>query len=343
MGFETGAVGTRKVLTPPQELIDALKQTKRPVLCPHVRPDADAMGSVLALSLAFQNNGVDARPLIPQQSISRRLAFLTEWADIDLADVEKLGDSDSVIVLDTAKQSRANTGYGHEDKVFNGRPVINVDHHESNTNFGDVNWVVGEASSTSEMVLAIIEAAGWEITPAIASMLFAGIHTDTVGFTLVNTTESSMHAAAKLVGLGARTTELGERLFRCLDKTEFDLLRVFYDNTRLTDDGRIAYSSATYQEITDAGCTAGDVDDQVSVPRSLNGIRMAILFSEGKPNRVRLNLRGERGLSVLGMAKELGGGGHQEAAGSVLECSMEDAIAKVIPMAREHLRKHPES
>ena len=92
-----------------------------------------------------------------------------------------------MIVLDTAKLSRANVDGGGESLRRNGRPIINVDHHYTNPRFGDVNWVVDDASSTAELVYRILRALEMTITPDLASLLYTGIHTDTDGFSLTNT------------------------------------------------------------------------------------------------------------------------------------------------------------
>jgi phosphoesterase RecJ-like protein len=188
-------------------------------------------------------------------------------------------------------------------------------------------------------VYRVIRTAGRPVDPVTASLLYAGIHTDTRGFTLPSTTVASLAVAAELVDSGARAAELGERLYRSRRASEFRLLRLFYDNTNLAVEGRVAYSTADHQEITGCGCSAADIDTQVDIPRSLEGIAMALLFTEGVPGKVRINLRGEGGLSVLALARELGGGGHDQAAGAVLDGTIPEAVARVLPLAEKHLQR----
>jgi len=178
------------------------------------------------------------------------------------------------------------------------------------------------------------------MTPLVASLLYAGIHSDTVGFSLSTTTASALHTAAELVNAGARVAEIGERLTRSQSQSEFALNRIIHDNTRIVADGRIAYSTADHNEITTAGCTQADIDDQVAIPRSVRGIRLAILFTEGRPGRTRLNLRGEGGLNVLDLAARFGGGGHAEAAGAILDADIEHALQRVLPLAIEHVDRN---
>lgn len=324
----------------PTDVLTALGRTKSPVVISHVVPDADALGSMLGLSLALSGSGAAARASVPPASISQRLAFLLDWARIPPAAPEHFAAADAFVVLDTARKDRCNVGPALRETDWSaGRPIINIDHHSSNTQFGDVNWIQPQAASTCEMVYYLLREFRATITPLMASMLYAGILTDTLGFSLPTTTASSLRAAAHLAELGADVGDLGERLGRSQRKSEFDLLRVIYDNTRLVGDGSIAYSSASYDEICEAGCTAADIDEQINVPRSLDGVRLAMLFSEGRKDKTRINFRGSGNVTVLELANEFGGGGHAQAAGAILDCALQPAIDKVVPRAAEYIRR----
>ena len=322
----------------PAEVIEVLDGLRRPVIVGHRVPDADCLGSMLAVAKTWPaKGGSGAAVCLPAGSVSQRLAFLVEWADARVVGAESLAEADGFIVLDTANATRCNVAADPPPNWAEGTPLVNIDHHETNTRFGDVNWVVPTASSCAELVCQAIVAASRPVTPLIASLLYAGLHADTHGFSLPNTSKASLTVAAKLVEAGARVGELGQRLYRHQEQSEFDLLRTIYANTRRTAAGRIAYSTASHEEITACGCTAADIDEQVDVPRSLAGIQMAILFTEGRLGRTRINLRGESGVPVLALAKELGGGGHNQAAGVVLECSLREAVDRVLPAAEGYL------
>lgn len=324
----------------PDGLVQMLATWRRPVVIGHVRPDADCFGAMFAVALTWPGQGRIARVSLPDGSISRRLQFMTEWADLPLADAQAFADADGFIVVDTAKKQRCNVDKSLGESWADGRLIANIDHHASNTLFGSMNWVDSAAGSACELVYHLIRAAGCPITPIIASLLYAGIHSDTVGFSLPTTTSSALRAAADLVERGARVEEIGERLCRSQSADEFNLARLIYDNTRVVADGRIAYSTASFDEITQSNCSAADIDDQVAIPRSLRGIGIAILFTEGKKGKTRLNLRGEAGVSVLDLALRLGGGGHEQAAGAILDASIDEAVARVVPLAIEYLDNH---
>ncbi len=326
----------------PDELVDALRGMRRPVMISHVVPDADALGSMLAMARAWKSDACDPRVSIPKGALSQRLAFMTERADAAVATAGDFVGADGFVVLDTAKRPRANVGPELKQTDWSaGRTVINIDHHGTNTKFGEINWIVGEAGSASELVYHLLRRAERPIDPVTASLLYAGIQTDTIGFSLPTTTASALHAAADLVASGADVADLGERLCRNQRQSEFDLLRIVYANTERAADGQIAYSHASYDEIHDAGCTAADIDDQINVPRSLHGVRLAMLFTEGNKGRTRINFRGSGNVTVIDLAGAFKGGGHAQAAGAILDCGFQEAIDTVVPRAIEHLSSFP--
>jgi phosphoesterase RecJ-like protein len=327
-----------KDVVAPQELINALNGWKRFVCVGHVTPDADCLGALLALARAWSADGNhQVTVALPPGSLSLRLRFMVDLAGVDIATPEHFRAAHGFIAIDTAKLSRCNVGSDLDEDWVAGHPLANVDHHTTNTEFGTINWVVGDAASSCELVYQLIRQAGKPIKKTDASLLYAGILTDTFGFSLDTTKGFCLRAAADLVDLGAEVGDLGERLYRTHQISEFRLLRTIYANTHLTAENRIAYSTADHDEITSVGCTAADIDEQVAVPRSLAGVRMALLFTEGVKGKTRLNFRGERGISVLDLARKFNGGGHKAAAGAILDCDIKEALAEVLPAAVEEL------
>jgi phosphoesterase RecJ-like protein len=315
----------------PDALISAIRGARRIAVMGHETPDADAVGSAGALTLALQSLGIDARLILPG-GLSRKVAFLIEFAGLQpYTDASGLEGCDLAIVCDTAKEKRVNCPGGYA--ALAGIPLINVDHHAGNTGFGAHRWIDGSRSSTSEMAFELIRALGATLTVPTATLLYAGVHSDTKGFSLSNTTPRSLLVGHELAAAGARISELCEQLDRSLPRAEFMLNQLVYANTRISDDGRMAWSAASYEEIQRTGCSADTIDDQVEIPRSVAGIRLAILFTEGEPNVVRMNFRGEGGLSVLRLAEQFGGGGHHAAAGARRRAPFQTVIEEVLAAA----------
>ncbi len=326
--------------TAPPDAVELLNGWRRVVCIGHVNPDPDCLGALGAVARALAQQGRDVRVVLPPGSLSARTGFLMDMAGITLADDAALDAADGFFVADTARRSRMNLPAGINAEAVCRRPVLNVDHHITNSRFGQVNWVVDDAASSCELICALLCQMHLEVDAVTASLLYAGILTDTAGFTLASTGVWSLQAAAFALERGADVAMLGERLMRALSASDFRLLSILQHNTRTAADGRIAYSVANYEEIHEAGCQPADIDDQVKVPRSLAGVKLAILFTEAEPGLTRINFRGEQGANVLPLAEQFGGGGHAQAAGARLACTAEEAVKRVVPAAIAMLNGH---
>lgn len=302
-------------------------------------PDADCIGSMFGLAAAMRDTGIDAAVGLPTGCVANKIAFMLELGEgvprVDAWTAE--GPFDSLIVVDTAAEKRVNIQPA--PSMGGSLPTFNIDHHITNTDFAKSNWVDPHSSSASEMIAILLQAMGWKTSARTASLLYAGIHGDTGGFSLPATSAESLHVAAELVRAGADVAHIGEQLCRSQNRSDFELLRRVYDHTTVVDNGRIAYSHLSYKDITDAGCKADDIDDQVSIPRALKGVRLAMLFSEGEPGVIRINLRGEGKVTVVELAQRFGGGGHSQSAGVKMKNkSMQAVIDEVVAAATEHLK-----
>lgn len=318
----------------PEELIETLAAARLPVVAGHVTPDIDALGAMLGLARSLPSS--EAAVVLPSPLESQKLQFLMELSNgVPIAAPERIELADVVAVVDTASTKRVNVA-GHWEAIAQ-KLVVNIDHHITNPDYGRINWVEDNASSTCELIWRLIRAAGWNLDAATAGLLYAGIYSDTAGFSLPSTTADCLEAAADLVRSGADIDRIGYRIARSQERHEFDLIRKVYHNTHVVAEGHIAYSTLTYEEITSCGCSPQDIDDQVSIPRSLSGIRIALLFSEGEKGIIRVNLRGEGGTPVLPLAEKLGGGGHAYSAGVRIRGVMDEVVRRVLAEAGQML------
>jgi len=327
---------------PQSPFVEAFRQVRRPFVVAHVTPDADAIGSALGLATAMRDRGIEATCGLPDGCVAGKLEFMLQLgAAAPVAARWTPGESyDSVVFLDTATAKRINIEPAVD--LEGPLPTFNIDHHITNTDFARHNWVDPHATSTCELVTRLLVHMQWPISPAVASLLYCGIHADTGGFSLPSTSASSLHAAADLLGAGADVAHIGEQLCRSRAQPDFELLRRVYDHTELACDGQIAYSHLTHDNFLASGSKPEDIDDQVSIPLALKGVRMALLFTEGQKGVVRINLRGEGNVTVVELARRFGGGGHSQAAGvKISDKPIEDVIAEVVAAASEHLASFP--
>ncbi len=327
---------------PQSPFVEAFRKMRRPLTLGHVTPDADAIGAALGLATAMRNRGIEATCGLPEGCVAGKLGFMLRLGEgTPLATCwTPDGTYDSVIMLDTATAKRINIGPSVD--IEGPLPTFNIDHHITNTDFARHNWVDPHATSTCEIVTRLLEHLEWSISPAVASLLYCGIHADTGGFSLPSTSASSLHAAADLVRAGADVAHIGEQLCRSQAKPDFELLRRVYDHTELACDGQIAHSYLTHDNFLASGSKPEDIDDQVSIPLALKGVRMALLFTEGKKGVVRINLRGEGNVTVVELARRFGGGGHAQSAGVMISGRpIDDVIDEVVAAASEHLATFP--
>ena len=324
---------------PTPDFMKEVTAVRRPLVVGHVTPDADCIGASLGLATSLREHGIEATVGLPADCVAKRLGFMLELAPSTPRAVEWSADGryDSLIVVDTAGEKRINIQPLPE--LAGSIPSFNIDHHITNTDFGRHNWIDPHASSTCEMIALLVAGLKWVPSSGVASLLYAGLHGDTAGFSLPSTSADSLHIAADLVRAGADVSHIGEQLCRSQGRHDFELLRRVYDHTTVVAGGRIAYSHLSFKDITESGCSADDIDDQVSIPRALRGIRIAMLFSEGEPGVIRVNLRGEGDTSVVEIAEHFGGGGHTQSAGvRVRNKLMQQVIDEVLAVADQHLR-----
>jgi len=201
-------------LVVPTEVCDALRTGRQIALVSHVTPDADALASLGSMWLALPELGKHPHLVLPEGTVSRQLQYLVRYAGLRPATADDVRDCDLIVALDTAKERRLN---GTEHLTALTRiPILNIDHHATNPCFGRGNWIVPDASSTSELVFALLSALGCQITPTLATLLYAGIHTDTQGFSLSNTSANSLRVGYELARSGAQISLSSRRRERTI-------------------------------------------------------------------------------------------------------------------------------
>lgn len=321
----------------PNDFVRQVAALRRPLILAHITPDADSLGASFGLASLLRDAGIDAHVGLPSGCVAKRLEFLLQLAPgvPRVTDLPAHHTFDALVVVDTANEKRINFAAGTLQQFPRS---FAIDHHITNTDFCTANWIDPHAASTCEMIAILAAQAGWTLSKSSASLLYAGIHGDTAGFSLPSTNADSLHVAADLVRAGADVSHIGEQLCRSQHRADFELLRRVYDHTTIVENGRIAYSFLSHDDIVETGCKADDIDDQVSIPRALRGVQIAMLFSEGEPGIVRVNLRGEGKVTIVEIAQRFGGGGHPQSAGvRMRNRPMQEVIDTLIRAAIEHL------
>jgi phosphoesterase RecJ-like protein len=292
-------------------ILDALHRAASICVIGHVRPDGDCVGSQLGLGMALKAAGKDVQ-IWNEDPMPRKLAFLDPKG---LFQTPKTGKAfDCVVATDCATLERLGTaGVCATDRKL----LINIDHHASNTLYGDLNWVVSDVPSTGELILQLLRRAQWEITPAMADCLFAAVSTDTGSFRYSSTRPATFRAAAELVESGADLGRIGHHVYDSHPMSRFRLLRHVYRQCRLTHDDRIAYFWLRRADYVRAGAEREESEGLIDHIRAIEPVVVACVFEDAGEGLVRISLRSKSdSVDVNAVAQQFGGGGHKAAAGA---------------------------
>ncbi len=318
-----------------QDILEQIRKSQKIAVLGHVNPDTDCIASSVVLSRALSQQGKDCPLVLDTAAVPRRLAFMLDYLRPQFAQPEDLHTCDLMVVVDTAHKPRICLQEGFELPAD--RPICNVDHHLGNENFGEFNWVQATAGSTTQMILKLLGGLSCKISPQMATLLYAGLHTDTCGLAIDAVTGQSLKAAAQMAELGAQIGWICRMLYRNRSAEEVELLKIVFANTRVTPSGQVAWSSISGQELRNSGCEPSDIDEQVSVPRSISGVKIALLFCELESSKIRINLRSEDRINILPLAQRFGGGGHAQAAGVMAGGQLDQVVQTVVAAAQEYL------
>jgi phosphoesterase RecJ-like protein len=300
----------------------------------HAHPDADVLGTLLALGLSLENRGwavVYGGP----HPVPAALDFLPGIERYGvLAAVE--GTFDVAVLTDCPNPDRTE---GLLDRVRRvARHVINIDHHPDNRRYGHVNWVDPEAAATGELVYKLLVALGWPISAPVAMNLFTAIHTDTGSFRYSNVTPETFRISAALVASGADPARVSSALYERRERNSLRWLGEVLARVRVSDDGRVAWVALPPGLVPESFIEA---EDLVNYPRSVESVRVACLFRE-RDGRVKVSLRGKGDVEVNRIAARFGGGGHRNAAGCTVAGSLDEVRSAVLAAVTEALGRGPE-
>ena len=310
-----------------KDLAAAIKKYDDLLICMHVDPDGDTIGSACALSLILE--GLKKKYIIySPDPIPHIYRFIknTDKTVKTLDDNKKYG---AVIAVDCGDIKRIAGGA----KIRGlGDVLINIDHHEDNTMFGDINHVK-QGSSTGEIIYDLAQELKVKIDTDMANALYAAIITDTGSFRYNNTTAKVFETAAALTRCGVSPNEIANRLYDSRTMSEIKMLGRALEKIESFSDGSIALIALTQEDVAACGATPEEMRGIVDHIRSLKDVEIAIFMRETEKNRIKVNFRSKT-FNIQQIAKALGGGGHKRASGVVLEGSLDEVKNKVIGTAK---------
>ncbi|HUJ91668.1 MAG TPA: bifunctional oligoribonuclease/PAP phosphatase NrnA [Gaiellaceae bacterium] len=307
-----------------EAIAEALREHDRYLVVTHENPDGDALGSLLATTLALRALGKDTLMFLAGDAPLPR-----EYESMQLDGLLRALPDDTeervLVAVDCAKADRIGPDPAPVERAGF---VVNIDHHHDNTRFGDVNLVVADASSTGEVLRDVIGELGVELTPEIAEPLYIALVTDTGRFQYTNTTPKTLRLAAELVEAGADIHAVFQQVYESVEFAKLPLLGRALEHARVLEGGRIVVSYLVLSDFVEVGAPESYSEGIIDYLRAVEGCELAVLIREPPRDDVparRVSLRASVDeLDVSAIAREFGGGGHRQAAGFSSDATIEE-------------------
>jgi bifunctional oligoribonuclease and PAP phosphatase NrnA len=312
-----------------QAVAAVLREHDRFLVLTHENPDGDALGSLLAMTLALRQLGKDVDMYLSGSGpLPREYAFMQ--LDGLLRELPDDLEQRILVAVDCAKADRIGPDAAALDRA---RSVVDIDHHHDNTRFGAVNLIVPDASSTGEVLRDVFQELGVELTPEIAEALYIALVTDTGRFQYTNTTPKALRLAADLVEAGADVHAVFQQVYESVEFAKVKLLARALERARVLEGGRIVVSYLLRTDFAEVGAAEPYSEGIIDYLRAVEGSELAALIREppresGPTRRVSLRASIDE-LDVSAIARAFGGGGHRQAAGFSSEASI-DEITELI-------------
>jgi phosphoesterase RecJ-like protein len=313
-----------------KEIIAAINKGQSFLVTSHVRLDGDALGSELAIYLMLQDLGKRA-VVYNQDSTPEHYRFLPAAENI----VNELGDMeqyDVAFVLDCSELERVGESAG---KIGNIKKLINIDHHISNDGFCELKLIDAQTSSTGELIFRLMKEMGFKLTKDICTNLYTAILTDTGGFRYSNTRRDALFAAGTLVENGADPQWISENIYESDPPSKLKLRARALETLSLDMDRKVGSLTVTNEMLQETGASMDYTDGFVDIPRAVQGIEIAALYTQMNGNGFKISLRSKGKVNVEKIAKKFGGGGHINAAACRIEGDIDSIKSKIMEAIKE--------
>lgn len=317
-----------------RKAIEAIRKYKKFLVTAHVNPEGDSIGSQLAMKELLLGMGKQAI-IVDNDPVPGHYKFLPKADEVSNR-IDKSIQFDAAVILDCPTMKRI----GDVRYIIpKDRPIINIDHHISNEEFGRYNWVDPHASSTGEMVYRLFKETGTKMTKDIALCIYIAILTDTGSFNYDNTSKAAHEIAGELLGYGLDPAGVSEDVYEKRSLADMKLLGMVLDTIKVNSAGNVAYMEMTRKMLEETGAQVAKSEGLVNYARSIDGAMVAVLFREDSKDRNKINVsfRSKGDVDVNRIASFFGGGGHVKASGCVIEGTLASAEKKVLGKIEEML------
>ena len=313
-----------------EQIKEFIGKAKKILIITHENPDGDAVGSSLGLMNGLKKlEGKEIDVVIPE--MNEMYNFLPGFDEIKKeANPEEY---DLCIALDSSDLDRLGKCKDLFEKI---EDTIVIDHHITNQNFADVNYVNAVASSTCQNIIVILAALDISINKEMATCIYSGILTDTGGFRY-NVQPETFEFAGMLLETGIDLARIYKRLFDETTIARTKLLGRAIDNLEILEDGKVAFTYVTEKDMQELGNKDGDQENIVNYGRNIAGVEVSVFLRE-KDGKYKVSMRSNEYLDVSVIATMFLGGGHVKAAGFEIAESLEEAKETIIAEIRKQLK-----
>ncbi|TJX67055.1 bifunctional oligoribonuclease/PAP phosphatase NrnA [Soehngenia saccharolytica] len=297
----------------------------------HLNPDGDNIGSILALGISLEKLGKTVT-ILKSDYVPNDLLFLPYVNKI--IKVEDDLKFDILFVLDSSDPERLGDNKRY---LSNSGIVVNIDHHISNTNFGNINIVDSKASSTSEIIFKLIEELELPLDENVATCIYAGISTDTGRFMYENVTSSTHIIVSKLLDTGIDAYYINKKLYqnRSLERTKLFIEVV--GTTKLLCDNKVSIAKVTLENLSKTNAKPEDSDGIVEFLRDTETVEVSVLLKEITTSLTRVSIRTKDYVDANKICSHFGGGGHLRAAGCTIEKSIDESENLIIEVIKNYI------
>lgn len=312
-------------------IIEKIKQAEKIVILTHETPDGDAIGSTLAMKMALKQLGKEADVII--REYPRVFDFLPGRNDIKSdTDIEKY---DLAISLDCADFKRL-VGNEYFEKA---KQTIVIDHHGTNKMYGDFNFVNPVAPACCQILIGMFEYFDIKIDKELGTCILTGIITDTGGFRYSGVTPETFEFTADLLAKGVNVSDIYKRVLETKTKPNFELMKRTIDRIEFLENGKVTFTYITNQDLKEVNAGIGDHEGLVEIGRDIEGVEVSIFIrqKENDEGSYKVSMRSNEYVNVSDVCFRFGGGGHEKAAGALIQGDIEQVKQKILNEVRKVL------
>jgi len=305
---------------------EVIQDSMRVFIFPHILPDGDTIGSAFAMASYLHSLGKEVK-IIVEDNIPSNLSMIPKRFNCQMSDINGLEMTpDLVIAVDSSDLLRL----GKRTSYLNDQvKLVNIDHHKTNENFGHLNVIDAEASSTGEMVFQLLKTWEHELSIEEAIALYVAISTDTGSFKYSNTTARTMEIAGQIMSVGIDINSINTELYQNQPYRKIKLMTLALETLVMDRDLGYAHIAVTQSMLTEAGATYEDGDGLVEFVRNIEGVEVVAFFKEMNNQDIKVSLRAKHTFDVSAIALQFGGGGHAKAAGCLIKEPLEQAVTLI--------------